>query len=61
MIISTQSTSFINQFSPEDIVIVEREDNQSTFKRLNADDLEDWLEDYTLGEIWEKNIIGGRP
>ena len=61
VIISTQSTSFINQFSPEDIVIVEREDNQSTFKRLNADDLEDWLEDYTLGEIWEKNIIGGRP
>lgn len=61
IIISTQSTSFINQFSPEDIIIVEREDNQSTFKRLNADDLEDWLEDYTLGEIWEKNIIGGRP
>jgi predicted ATPase len=61
IIISTQSTSFINQFLPEDIVVVDREDNQSTFKRLNAEDLEDWLEDYTLGEIWEKNIIGGRP
>ncbi len=61
IIISTQSTSFINQFQPEDIVVVERQDNQSTFKRLNAEALEDWLEDYTLGEIWEKNIIGGRP
>ena len=61
IIISTQSTSFINQFLPEDIIVVERQDNQSTFKRLNAEDLADWLEDYTLGEIWEKNIIGGRP
>ena len=61
IIISTQSTSFINQFSPEDIVVVERQDNQSTFKRLNSEALEDWLEEYTLGEIWEKNIIGGRP
>jgi hypothetical protein len=31
------------------------------FKRLDIDDLKDWLEDYTLGELWKRNILGGRP
>ncbi len=61
IIIATQSTSFVSQFNPEHIVVVEHEDNQSTFKRLDAASLDVWLEDYTLGEIWEKNLIGGRP
>ena len=61
VIISTQSVTFINQFEPENIVIVERKDNQSVFKRLENEALADWLNDYALGEIWEKNVIGGRP
>lgn len=61
VIISTQSVTLINHFEPEDIVVVDFEDNQSKFKRLNSKELEVWLEDYSLGEIWEKNIIGGRP
>jgi predicted ATPase len=61
IIISTQSVTFINNFSPEDIIVVERNNNQSEFRRLNEASLEDWMEEYTLGEIWEKNIIGGRP
>ena len=61
VIISTQSVTLINHFEPEDIVVVDFEDNQSKFKRLDRKELEVWLEDYSLGEIWEKNIIGGRP
>ncbi|MEQ8226176.1 MAG: AAA family ATPase, partial [Candidatus Eremiobacterota bacterium] len=61
VIISTQSVTLINHFEPEDIVVVDFEDNQSKFKRLNSKELKVWLEDYSLGEIWEKNIIGGRP
>jgi len=33
----------------------------STFKRLDEEQLNDWLEDYTLGDLWKQNIIGGRP
>jgi hypothetical protein len=51
----------INKFAPEDLLIVDREDGQSVFKRLDSAALEVWLEDYALGEIWEKNLIGGRP
>lgn len=61
IIISSQSVELINYFEPQDIVVVDRENNQSTFKRLEAKDLQVWLEDYSLGEIWNKNLIGGRP
>ena len=62
IIISTQSVNLVNEFSPEDIIVVERdEDGASTFERQSAEGLTDWLKRYSLGEIWEKNIIGGRP
>ena len=61
VIVSTQSVTLVNQFSPQDIIIVDREDGQSKFKRLNTRRLRQWLEEYGLGELWEKNILGGRP
>jgi len=61
VLISTQSTTLVDQFEPEDIVVVERADRQSTFKRLSSPDLAEWLEEYTLSEIWDKNVVGGRP
>jgi predicted ATPase len=61
VIVSTQSASLVDQFQPEDIVVVERQNGESIFKRLNKDDLKVWLEDYSLGELWEMNMFGGRP
>lgn len=61
IIISTQSVPLINEFTVEDIITVDREDNASVFKRCNEEELKNWLEDYTLGELWEKNLLGGRP
>jgi hypothetical protein len=51
----------VNQFRPEDIIVVDREGPASTFRRLEQDKLDTWLEDYGLGDLWEKNILGGRP
>jgi predicted ATPase len=61
IIISTQSVSLVNEFDVEDIIVVDRENNQSVFKRLNKQDLSSWLEDYSLSDLWIKNIIGGTP
>jgi predicted ATPase len=61
VLISTQSSSFLDNFDPEDIVVVSREGNESKFVRPNAEQLEKWLGDYSLGEVWEKNVIGGGP
>lgn len=61
VIVSTQSVNLLDNFEPEDIIAVDREDDQSVFRRLNSEDLKDWLEDYTLGDLWNKNVIGARP
>ncbi|BBD65477.1 SMC domain protein [Nostoc commune NIES-4072] len=61
ILISTQSSSFLDNFDPEDVIAVNREGKESQFKRLNPTELEAWLDEYTLGEVWEKNIIGGGP
>ena len=58
---STQSVTLINQMEAEDVIVVEREGGQSVFRRPEAGVLQDWLADYALGELWEKNVIGGRP
>ncbi len=61
VIVSTQSVPLVNQFSPEVVIVVDRKDKQSTFERLDPDTLAHWLDDYGVGDLWEKNIIGGRP
>jgi predicted ATPase len=61
VIVSTQSAPLLNEFEPEDVIVVERLNGESTFRRLNSTHLSEWLEEYTLGELWQKNVIGGRP
>lgn len=61
VILATQSVSLIDRFAPEDIVVVDRPGRESRFRRLNGGELDDWLKEYTLSELWEKNVIGGRP
>jgi predicted ATPase len=61
LIVSTQSVTLINQLSPENIFVVDREDGESVFRHLKDDDMSSWLDDYGLGELWEKNVLGGRP
>lgn len=61
IIVSTQSVPLLNEFNIEDLIVVEREDGVSVFKRLNEEDFKMWLEEYSVGELWEKNILGGRP
>ncbi len=61
VIVATQSAAFVDCFDPEDIVVVEREGRRSVFRQLDAVGLGEWLEEYSLSELWEKNVLGGRP
>jgi predicted ATPase len=61
VIISTQSVALVNEFAIEDLVIVESEEGATVFKRLEPNDFQSWLEEYSTGELWEKNVLGGRP
>ncbi len=61
VIISTQSVNLVDNFEPEDIITVDRKDNQSVFIRQNSESLKDWMQEYTIGDLWNKNVIGGMP
>jgi len=61
VIVATQSPAFIDQFAIEDIVVVSRKDGASQFSRLQEKDFTQWLEDYSVGELWSKNVISGGP
>ncbi|GIV30772.1 MAG: chromosome segregation protein SMC [Saprospiraceae bacterium] len=57
LFIATQSVSLVDYFEPEDIVVVERQQRHSTFRRLSSQALRTWLENYSLSELWEKNVL----
>lgn len=61
VVLSTQSTAFIDHFTPEEIVVTEIERGCSRFRRLESTELADWLEDYSVSQLWEKNVLGGGP
>lgn len=61
VICSTQSVTFANQFEATDFIVVDQEQGASIFKRVDETALKNWLEDYAMGDIWTKNLIGGRP
>jgi predicted ATPase len=61
VIVATQSMNLLNYFRPEDIVVIERPDGASTLRRLESEELAGWLEEYSMSELWEKNVIGGMP
>jgi predicted ATPase len=61
VIVATQSPDLINCFEPEDLITVDNL-GHSIFRRLNKGDLSQWIEEYSIGELWQRNIIeGGQP
>ncbi len=61
VIIATQSMTLLDYFEPEDVIVVDRIERESKFRRLDAQKLKEWLEEYSLAELLEKNVIGGNP
>jgi predicted ATPase len=61
IIMSTQSPLLLDHFQPEDVLVADRVDGSTQLTRLESARLEAWLERYSLGQLWEKNELGGRP
>ena len=61
VVAATQSPTLVDRFEPEDVLVADRVEGKTRIKRLDAGALSEWLEDYSLGELWEKNHFGGRP
>ncbi len=61
VILATQSSLLLDHFGPEDVLVADRVNGATEFRRLESEDLKEWLSDYSLGQLWEKNELGGRP
>ena len=61
LVVATQSPLLLDHFEPEDVIVADRVGGEVAFSRLDSASLEVWLADYSLGQLWEKNEIGGRP
>jgi predicted ATPase len=61
VIISTQSPALLDRFNTEDVIVVTREQGRSEFRRLDPSSLKEWLEEYSVGELWQKNVVDGVP
>lgn len=61
VIVSTQSSLLLDHFQPEDVLVANRIEGATEITRPDPLQLVKWLEEYSLGQLWEKNEIGGRP
>jgi predicted ATPase len=61
LIVTTHSEALVSALSdvPESVVVCDSGPDGTTLRRLNRDDLATWLENYSLGEIWQRGEIGG--
>ncbi len=61
ILVSTQSATFLDHFCADDVIVAENEQGRSTFTRQSSEALKGWLDRYSLGQVWQKDVIGGRP
>ena len=61
VVLATQSVTLLNHFAPQDVIVAENDGQKTSFSRLDEDKLKGWLDEFSLGELWEKNVLGGRP
>ena len=61
VILATQSVTLLNNFAPSDVIVAENDGLKTTFQRVDEQMLKNWLDEFSIGELWEKNVLGGRP
>jgi predicted ATPase len=61
VLLATQSPTFLDHFNPDEVIVAEQKEDASQFRRVTPDELRDWLQQYSLGELWQKNVLGGGP
>jgi predicted ATPase len=61
VLVSTQSPLLLDHFQPEDVLVADRVGGATQLTRLESAKLDTWLQEFSLGQLWEKNELGGRP
>ena len=62
VIVATQSPLLVDAFDLDEVFVLELQEGRTEFRKLSPDDYQVWLDDnFTSGELWQKNLLGGRP
>lgn len=61
VLLATQSPALLDEFEAGEVVVVERSGGETLFRRLSGEELSLWLEDFSLSELYDKNVLGGQP
>lgn len=61
IIVATQSPLLVDTFGLNEIIVLELQDGETKVRRLDTREYQHWLKEYTTGELWQKNLLGGRP
>ena len=61
IVIATQSSLLVDEFDLDEIRVLDLKDGQTHLRTLDSAQYEEWLRDYSTGELWRKNLLGGRP
>ena len=61
VLVATQSATLLNHFDAEGVIVVDSKDGVSSFRRLDPEPYREWIEEFGLSDLWERNVIGGGP
>jgi predicted ATPase len=61
VVLATQSTTLLDHFEPEEVVVAEMRQGSSQFRRLDRAELSDWLRTYSVSELWQKKRLRANP
>ena len=61
IVLATQSPALLDHFEPGEVRVVERQNGETTIRRLEPEKLTEWLDEFSLSELYDKNVLGGQP
>jgi len=61
IIVATQSSLLVDVFELDQLFVLDLDGDATTVQRMKSDDYREWLEEYSTGQLWEKNLLGGYP
>ena len=61
VIVATQSPLLVDHFELNQVFVLELDDGRTKLHQPDAEGLQRWLDDFSVGELWQKNLLGGRP
>ena len=61
VILATQSPLLVDAFDLDEVFVLELRDGRTELTSPNSEQLQTWLDEFSVGELWQKNLLGGRP